>query len=214
MKNPTIKNNCNYDEWWQHWNLPTQSLVGKHTSQTPWVLISLRKSFPTGTLLLQKLHVQPVWRNYLRFLLFNWTCRMHFVTLCGASPPSTSRLMNNRNRFPVLQCSAIDHPENVPRSVWQAAHSIAPLQSICIFESKYIVHSGRKPNFSGKTRTLHSINWGNLIKNVGYLLQYTPSLEYNSIKYLSPHLSNFVSDYSGLYCDHSLVQVENGELCD
>lgn len=42
--------------------------------------------------------------------------------------------------------------------------------------------------FSGKTGTLLSISGGNLIKNVGHLLQYAPSLghllEYNSIKSL------------------------------
>lgn len=145
---------------------------------------------------------------------------MRFVTPHRASLLSTSRLMSNRNRFPVPTCYAIDHsvqPENVPRSVWQAAYSIAPLESICIFESKYIVHSRRKIKFSGKTRTLHSINGGNLIKNVGHLLQYTPALghflEYKSIKYLFESLPLCVADCSLSFCDHHLAQIENSKLC-
>ena len=146
---------------------------------------------------------------------------MHFVAPRRASLCSTSRLMSNRSRFPVPTCYAIDHsvqPENVPRSVRQAAYSIAALESICISESKYIVHSRRKINFSGKTRTLHSISGANLIWNVGHLLQYTPSLrhflERNSITHLSEALlSNFVSDYSPSFCDRGFLQMETRDLC-
>lgn len=122
---------------------------------------------------------------------------MHFVTLHGTSLLSTLRLMSNRNGLPVPTCCAIDHC-SVPPSLQCAAYSIAPLENICIFESRYIVHSRRKMKFSGKTGTLHSINGSNSIESVGHLLQRTPawSTFWSIIPLhfsLSLYFSNFVT---------------------